>query len=54
MKSPKFTIEVYGLKGMKSIRWCKKFKDFEAAETWMEKNDAEMQGARELSVGEQA
>ena len=41
-------IEAYGVKGMKSTKWRKTFKNAEALEAWLEKNDAEVQGQRQL------
>jgi len=42
------TIEAYGVKGMKSIRWRKTFKNAEALDKWATENDAEVQGQRDL------
>lgn len=40
-------IEAYGVKGMKSTKWRKTFKNQAAMDKWVEKNDAEVQGTRE-------
>jgi hypothetical protein len=45
-------IEAHGLKGMKSLRWRKKFKNSEALCAWVEKNGAEVLGQRDLEPGE--
>jgi hypothetical protein len=42
-------IEAYGIKGMKNIPWRKTFKTQAALESWLEKNDVEVLGYRELS-----
>ena len=47
-KSRNHKIEAYGVKGMKSLRWRKTFKNEEELNDWLEKNDAEMLGMREL------
>jgi len=44
----KNTIEAYGVKGMNSTRWRREFKDYDELEKWAEKNDAEVQGVRDL------
>ena len=44
----KHTIEAYGVKGMDSKQWRKTFKDADDLNQWLEKNDAEMLGMREL------
>jgi hypothetical protein len=41
-------IEAYGVKGMNSTRWRKTFKDEAALEKWVDANDAEVHGTREL------
>lgn len=40
------TIEAYGVKGMKNASWRRTFKNHDALNKWVEKNDAE---AREVS-----
>lgn len=45
----KYTIEAYGVKGMKSTLWRKTFKNIEALNIWVEKNGAEIYAIRELS-----
>lgn len=40
-------IEAYGVKGMNSKPWRKVFKNVEALNAWLEKNDAEVHGTRE-------
>jgi hypothetical protein len=44
----KHTIEAYGVKGMDSKQWRKTFKDADDLNQWLEKNDAEMLGMRDL------
>ena len=44
----KYTIEAYGVKGMKSTPWRKCFKSTEALNAWAEKNGAEIYAIREL------
>ena len=44
MKNDK--IEAHGVKGMKSTKWRKAFKNWEALELWVKKNDAEVHGTR--------
>ena len=39
-------IEAHGIKGMKNTKWRKTFKNQEALELWVEKNDAEVHGTR--------
>lgn len=41
-------IEAYGVKGMKSASWRKTFKDEDALDKWVDANDAEVHGTREL------
>lgn len=43
-----YKIEAYGVKGMKSLPWRKEFQDVEALEAWLDRNDAECLGTREL------
>ena len=43
-------IEGYGVKGMKSTPWRKVFKNAEALNQWIERNDAECHGTREAEV----
>lgn len=46
------TIEAHGVKGAKSTKWRKTFKDEAALEAWVDANDAEVQGTRDLQVDE--
>jgi len=39
-------IEAYGVKGLKSTRWRKVFKNGYEMQQWLEKNDAEVEGIR--------
>jgi hypothetical protein len=41
-------VEAYGVKGMNSRPWRKVFKSYEAMQAWVEKNDAEVHGTREI------
>lgn len=41
-------IEAYGVKGMKSTPWRKIFKNVDALNKWVEKNDAEVYGTRSV------
>ncbi len=41
-------IEAYGVKGMSSKPWHKVFSSYDAMEKWVEKNDAEVYGVREV------
>jgi hypothetical protein len=41
-------IEAYGVKGMQSKPWRKTFKNVDAMYAWAEKNDAEIQGFRDV------
>lgn len=46
-------IEAYGIKGMKSVAWRKTFKNVDALNAWVEKNDSvETFGTREVSDDE--
>lgn len=42
-------IEAYGVKGMKNTKWRKTFKSEKDMEKWIDKNDAEVQGTRDLN-----
>lgn len=44
-------IEAYGVRGMDSKKWRKTFKDEDEMTAWAEKNDAEIQGHRDLEEG---
>lgn len=46
----KNTIEAYGVKGMKNTAWRKEFKSIDALNKWVEKNDAEVYGTRDLEA----
>ena len=39
-------IEAHGVKGMKSTRWRKTFKNYEALAKWAEENSAEIHATR--------
>jgi hypothetical protein len=52
VQEAKHTIEAHGVKGMQSTRWRKTFKNEEDLNAWLEKNDAEMYGMRELEPGD--
>ena len=52
MKATTPSIEAYGVKGMKSTPWRKTFKSAEALTAWVEKNDAEVHGIREIQPDE--
>jgi len=55
MKSSKAKkYEAYGLKGMKSTPWRKQFNSYEEAETWADKNNAEIKGWRETEESKTA
>jgi len=41
-------IEAYGVKGMQSRPWRKVFKNTDALEKWVDKNDAEVHGTRDV------
>lgn len=41
-------VEAYGVKGMKNTMWRKIFKNTDALEKWVEKNDAEVYGTRSV------
>lgn len=41
-------IEAYGVKGMQSKPWRRKFPNYEALAKWVEENDAEVHGIREV------
>ncbi len=41
-------IEAHGVKGLKSTPWRKTFKNTDALNTWVEKNDAEVYATREV------
>lgn len=41
-------VEAYGVKGMKNVKWRKTFKSAEELNAWAEKNDAEVQGTRDV------
>lgn len=47
-KEKKPRIEAYGVKGMSNAKWRKTFKDVDALNKWVEANDAEVQGQREV------
>ena len=40
-------VEAYGVKGMKSTRWRRVFKDLAALDKWVEKTGAEVYGVRD-------
>ena len=42
------TIEAHGVKGAKNTKWRKSFRDHDHLGDWVEKNDAEVHGVREL------
>lgn len=44
----KEAVEAYGVKGMQSKPWRKTFRSFDAMHAWVEKNDAEIHGTREI------
>jgi hypothetical protein len=48
-------IEAYGVKGMKSTPWRKRFKSQDAFEKWLDKTDGdvEVKGTREINVNEE-
>jgi len=48
----KYSIEAYGVRGMKSIKWRKTFKDYKQLEIWADKMDAEIIGTRTLKNGQ--
>lgn len=41
-------IEAYGVKGLKSKAWRKVFANADALNRWLERNDAECYGVREV------
>jgi hypothetical protein len=47
---PRNTIEAYGVKGADCKVWKRKFRDADALNKWVEKNDAESFGVRDLEV----
>lgn len=51
--SESWEIEAYGVKGMKSTSWRKKFKSPEQMEKWCDLNDAEVQGTSYLLNGKE-
>jgi hypothetical protein len=44
------TIEAYGVKGLKNTPWRREFKNVDAMLAWAEKNDADIQGTRDLET----
>ena len=46
-------IEAYGTKGMKSDQWRRTFKHEDHLNDWAEKNDAQIQGTRDLEGAKQ-
>jgi hypothetical protein len=48
-RKTKNAIEAYGVKGMSSKPWRKEFRDHEAMAKWVERNDAEVHGARAIN-----
>ena len=52
MKANILSIEAYGVKGMKSVPWCEKFKSIEALNAWVEKTGAEVYAIREMEPNE--
>jgi hypothetical protein len=52
MKANILSIEAYGVKGMKSVPWSKKFKSIEALNAWVEKTGAEVYAIREMEPNE--
>jgi hypothetical protein len=46
------TIEAYGVKGAQSTKWRKTFKDADALASWIDANDAEVEGQKDLKVEE--
>jgi hypothetical protein len=42
--------EAHGVKGMKNTPWRKTFKSYAAMEKWLEANDAECYGTRDLEA----
>ena len=52
MKANILSIEAYGVKGMKSVSWRKKFKSMEALNAWVEKTGAQVYAIREMEPNE--
>ena len=52
VQEAKHTIEAHGVKGMQSTRWRKTFKNEADLNAWLENNNAEMYGMRELEPGD--
>ena len=50
MKNQTPKIEAYGVKGFKNTPWRKTFKNIDALNTWVEKNDAEVYATREIEA----
>ncbi len=46
----KHTIEAYGVKGLRNTPWRKTFKDYDALNDWVERNDAEVLGISSDSI----
>jgi hypothetical protein len=53
MSEPKLDgkVEAYGVKGMKSLRWRKIFKNLDAMNKWVEENDAEVHATTDAEPG---
>ena len=48
----KYSIEAYGVMGMKSKSWRKVFKDYDQLSTWADRMNAEVIGTRTLKNGQ--
>jgi hypothetical protein len=48
LRKSKGGVEAYGVKGMKNSSWRKAFKSVEAMNKWVDQNDAEVQGTRDI------
>ncbi len=46
------TIEAHGVKGVNGVKWRKTFRDEAALAAWIDANDAEVEGQRDLDVNE--
>ena len=46
-KTVNVKVEAYGVKGMNNTNWRRTFKNVEAMNAWVEKNDADVSGTRE-------
>jgi hypothetical protein len=48
LRKSKGGVEAYGVKGMKNSSWRKAFKSVEAMNKWVDQNDAEVHGTRDI------